>query len=388
MIPGSRPPRKHGHRMNALLPTFISKCTAYLLIFILIPQILTPHAPPCLTPVSASGILTDLVSSTVERIFPPEDYIDDDFETKTLNIIEISEMRARDIKRRLARSHGYDPDELSRLIDKKDLINVLSFEEHKVYQQGADRRKWIRFKTTVIYTCVAVIIVMFWPLLKHALEVAHVNFVVYTDRRKHEMRRCREFNTFKGYFGIFLLSIVDILSFWLSTSVLLSWVMRSKYFFPVPSIPIKPAQLITGAMGKGGDAGALGNYGINVGPMVISWLFRFLGRQVEAMIGRAMAEALQKQKRREKDEMKRMRKVERAKEKEAKREARRQATKAKEERAARRNETEESESSDDENSCNSYSGMTASNVTRNNLDMNIDHARDTPGTPLDFHDID
>ena len=203
------------------------------------------------------------------------------------------------------------------------------------------------------------------------------------------MRRCREFNTFKGYFGIFLLFIVDILSFWLSTSVLLSWVMRSKYFFPVPSIPIKPAQLITGAMGKGGDAGALGNYGINVGPMVISWLFRFLGRQVEAMIGRAMSEALQRQKRREKDEMKRMRKEERAKEKEAKREARRQVAKAKEERAARRNETEElSESSDDENSCNSYSGMTASNVTRNNLDMNTDHARDTPGTSLNFHDID
>ena len=132
-------------------------------------------------PVSASGIIGDVLSSAYERLFPPEDYIgDDDFETKTLNIVEISEMRARDIKRRLARSHGYDPDELSRMMDKKDLINALSFEEHKVYQQEADRRKWIRFKTTVIYTCAAILVVMFRPVVMHALAVAHVNFVVYT----------------------------------------------------------------------------------------------------------------------------------------------------------------------------------------------------------------
>ncbi|KAL7529458.1 hypothetical protein ACHAXR_002980 [Thalassiosira sp. AJA248-18] len=334
------------------------------LLFIFIPQILSPHAPPCLNlpqiaTASASGILTDLVSSTYERLFPPEDYIDDDFETKTLNIVEISDMRARDIKRRLAREHGYDPDELSRMIDKKDLINVLSYEEHKAYQQEADRRKWIRLKTTVIYTCVAVLVVMFWPLLRHVLEVAHVNFVVYTDRRKHEIKRCREFNSFEGYFGILLLFIIDILSFWLSVSVLLSWVMRSKYFFPTPNIPIRPAQLLTP---KGGDAGALGQYGLNVGPMIISWLFRFLNGNVEGMIGKAISKALKRQKRKEKEFTKRLRKEERAKEKAARQEARRQAKAAKEERVAHSNETEEvHESSDDENS---YSGMTASNVTR------------------------
>ena len=144
-------------------------------------QIVPPqHAPSIIRPVAASGILGDLASTINERLFPPEDYIDYDVETKTLSIVEISEMRARDIKRRLARTHGYGADELARMIDKKDLINTLSFEEHKVYQQEAERRKWIRFKSTVIYTCVAVLVVMFWPLLRHAWEVAHVNFVVYT----------------------------------------------------------------------------------------------------------------------------------------------------------------------------------------------------------------
>lgn len=95
-------------------------------------------------------------------------------------MLEISDMRARDIKRRLARSHGYGADELAKMIDKTDLINTLSFEEHKVYVQEVDRRKWIRFKRMAIWTCCAVLVVMFWPLLKHAWEVAHVNFVVYT----------------------------------------------------------------------------------------------------------------------------------------------------------------------------------------------------------------
>ena len=129
----------------------------------------------------ASGIITNLVSSTYDKLFPEEDLIlNDDYETKTLNIFEISEMRARDIKRRLARSHGYGVDELSRMLDKKELINTLSFEEHKAYQKEADRRKWIRFKNTVIYTCAAILIVMFWPLLRQAFEAASVNFVVYT----------------------------------------------------------------------------------------------------------------------------------------------------------------------------------------------------------------
>ena len=89
-------------------------------------------------------------------------------------------MRARDIKRRLARKHGFDADELARMIDKKVLINSLAYEEEKLYQQEAERRKWIRLKRTVIYTCVAVLGVMFWPLVKQAVIVAHVNFEVYT----------------------------------------------------------------------------------------------------------------------------------------------------------------------------------------------------------------
>ena len=292
--------------------------------------------------VAADGLLANLAYQLNDRLFPPEDYINDgiNLETKSLNIIQISEMRVRDIKRRLAREHGYSADELARMLDKKDLINTLSYEEHKVYQQESDRRKWRRIKSTIIYTCAAVLVVMFWPLLVSAGEVAHVNFVVYTDKRRHELSRCREYSSFKGFFGMFLLFIIDFLSTWLSVSVLLSWVMRSKYFFPVPNLPIRPAQLLAG----GGDAGALGQYGINIGPMIISGLFRFLNNRVEGMIGKAMSTAFQNQRRKERDEMKRARKEERAKEKEERRKMKKEAKlrmKEEEEAKARAREEEE-----------------------------------------------
>jgi len=286
-------------------------------------------------PVAADGLLTNLASQLNDRLFPPEDYINDgvDLETKSLNIIQISEMRARDIKRRLAREHGYGADELSRMLDKKELINTLSYEEHKVYQLETDKRKWRRIKSTIIYTCAAILVVMFWPLLSHAFEVAHVNFVVYTDKRRHELSRCREYSSSKGYFGMVLLFIIDGLSTWLSVSVLLSWVMKSVYFFPIPNIPIRPAQLLAG--GLGGDAGALGQYGINVGPMIISGLFRFLNNRVEGMIGNAMASAFQRQR-------KNARKEERAKEKEERRKMKKEAKlRMKEEEARARQEAEE-----------------------------------------------
>lgn len=325
--------------------------------------------------VAADGLLANLAYQLNDRLFPPEDYINDgiNLETKSLNIIQISEMRVRDIKRRLAREHGYGADELAKMLDKKDLINTLSYEEHKVYQQESDRRKWRRIKSTIIYTCTAVLIVMFWPLLKHAAEVGHVNFVVYTDKRRHELSRCREYSSFKGFFGMFLLFIIDFLSTWLSVSVLLSWVMRSKYFFPVPNLPIRPAQLLAG----GRDAGALGQYGINVGPMIISGLFRFLNNRVEGMIGRAMSTAFQNQRRKEKDEMKRARKEERAKEKEERR-------KMKKEVKLRMKEEEEAKAREEEH----VAARMMETLEDDDLDLLPAHKEDEYTSSSPFDDLD
>mmetsp|Transcript_26272 Transcript_26272/g.42724 ORF Transcript_26272/g.42724 Transcript_26272/m.42724 type:complete len:138 (-) Transcript_26272:3-416(-) len=137
--------------------------------------------------------------------------------------------------------------------------------------------------------------------------------------------------------------------------------------------------------------------------MVISWLLRFLNRKVEEGTASALASALAARKRKEKDEMKRVRKEEKAREKEARKEAKRLAKVAREERekaAALRRAHEvdtegdgdgyDSSDSDGESSYVSYSGMTASNVTRSNLGMNAGNrdGDDVMGTSLDFNDLD
>ena len=133
--------------------------------------------------------LSDILSSAAERLLSLGDDLDDDDDDEnndvnddgaaTLDIVQISSMRVRDIRRRLSRYHGYDSKELHRMIDKKDLINALSFEEHKMRRRQLDRRRWRRYRTMAIYTCFAILVVIFWPLMRHVVEVGHVNFVVY-----------------------------------------------------------------------------------------------------------------------------------------------------------------------------------------------------------------
>ena len=115
----------------------------------------------------------------------------------------------------------------------------------------------------------------------------------------------------------------------------------------------------------------IGKYGINVGPMIVSWSFRFLNGKVEAMIGRAMADALNRQKRREKEEMKRIKKEVRAKEKEARRVAREHAKLAKHERMTSQGDNDECSDDTCSDGENSYSGMTASNVIQNKIAWKI-----------------
>ncbi len=71
--------------------------------------------------------------------------------------------------------------------------------------------------------------------------------------------------------------------------------MKSKYFFPIPHIPIRPAALLTTAAGGTGGAGPLDNYGLNVGPMVVSALFRFVNGRIEMFMGRVLSEAHRRQ---------------------------------------------------------------------------------------------
>ena len=87
------------------------------------------------------------------------------FHTKTLSMGEIREMRVRDIKRRLSRTHGYSADEVGRMLDKKELIQALAFEEHKDREKELEKVKRFVVIRGIVVAVIAVIVVLGWPIL-------------------------------------------------------------------------------------------------------------------------------------------------------------------------------------------------------------------------------
>ena len=83
-----------------------------------------------------------------------------------------------------------------------------------------------------------------------------------------------------------------MMQIWLTVSVILSWVMTSKYFFPIPSLSIRPAAFMGGPIAQG----PLAQYGFNVGPMVITWVLRFVQGLLEGWVGRALRRSHKRQK--------------------------------------------------------------------------------------------
>jgi hypothetical protein len=241
--------------------------------------------------------------------------------TTTLSIQEVSELRVRDIKRRLSRNHGYSAEELGRILDKKELIHALAFEEEKLRLSHEAQAKRILIQQGIIAAIVAILLILCWPLFQHAYEVASINFVVFTDRKKHEVHRCFELQSVWGMIGVVLMGILDILQVWLTASILLSWVMTSKYFFPVPRLSVRPAQLLGGEIAKSHMA----NYGINIGSMLVTWVMRFGYGKIEMWTGNALSAAHRKQR-------KEARQWESADDKAARKEARRIAKLEKQQR--------------------------------------------------------
>lgn len=242
--------------------------------------------------------------------------------TSTLSLAEVSTMRVRDLKFRLTRQHGYSATEVGKILDKKELIQVLAFEEHKIREKKRADIKRTIIKQMILYTMVAIAVVMCWPLLYHAYEVVAVNSVVYVDRKKFELLRCYELQSLPGLVGIMAMVLFDSLSAWLSLSILASWICtRNHYFFPTPSIPIQPGQF----MGTEVANGPLGSYGFNVGPMVISWSLRLIRSKIEQLTGKCFAYAQKKQKEQYKERIRKRRETETPEEKKRRREARRVA---------------------------------------------------------------
>lgn len=213
---------------------------------------------------------------------------------EVLDMEDIRTMRVRDLKWRLTNHHGYTSVEVNRMLDKRELVETLAFEEHREGRKRSSEKRRRNTKHGVMVALVAVVVVTFWPLFRSLWEVIHVNLVVYTDKRKYEISRCLDYRSVRACLGILVMIGIDSLQLWLSVSILASWILPTSspyrdYTFPMPSLPIRPAAVLTSVLNPGASAGPLGNYGINVAPMLISWFFRTANGKVENWVGRALA---------------------------------------------------------------------------------------------------
>ena len=211
---------------------------------------------------------------------------------------EYTSLRTREIKRRLALDHGYEQKEIAMMIHKSELVHALcreAYKEQKRKQSDLNRKRFWHIGGTII---IASVIYFLSPVWMQGYDIVSVNFVVYTDRKRHEASRCLEIGSFLGFIGFIFLFILEMLSFWLSISVLLSWfITRNKYFFPVPSIPVRPGALLNSATGGNpSNRQGLAGYSVNCGPMAISWILGFLNRKVQEWMGRCLAKAQREQK--------------------------------------------------------------------------------------------
>lgn len=268
---------------------------------------------------------------------------------------QIAELRPKAIKRQLARKYGYDSEELARMIDKKDLIEALSLEQHKEQKVKDEEQKRKNLYRSIVVAVAAVAIVALWPFLWQVWEVVHVNAVVYYDKRTYEVSRCFELRSALGAIGVLSMSMVDGLQAWLSLSVALSWVIgRNKYFFPIPQLSVRPMALLATATGGAAGSGSspLNNYGLNIGPMVLGWIFRFATGQLESWTGRRLAAAHRHQKKVRKEMRKQAKEMMETEEERQARRAARRARKAAAAAAAAEEEAQKQSQSQDGNGHN------------------------------------
>lgn len=217
---------------------------------------------------------------------------------RTFTFAEVSAMRVRDLKWHLARRHGYGADEIGRMIDKKDLIEALAIEEEKARIKADQQRKRRRVQSSVLWSLAAVAVAICWPLIRQGIDIVHVNAVVYYDRKRYEVGVCREHRSLLAAVGFLCMFAIDALQLWLSISITLSWFVRRRWwFFPTPNLPLRPGQF----MGEDVAKSQAGSYGINVGPMILTWLMRFVHSKIESWTGRALVRAQREQRKRQRD---------------------------------------------------------------------------------------
>lgn len=104
-----------------------------------------------------------------------------------LLLSDISSLRVREIKYRLSHRYGYTPQKLSRILDKTELVHLLSYEEHMAYNEQQEKQRTIdknrRWRISIIIGIAGIGIKMLFPFIRHLYSIVAINFVVYAGKR-------------------------------------------------------------------------------------------------------------------------------------------------------------------------------------------------------------
>ena len=191
---------------------------------------------------------------------------------------ELLKLRARDLKSILY-TLGFARDEVSRHIDKKELVGMILSSLHaQQATQAADLSRQFIFKTSLF--AILVIMVVFFH--KHLL--AALTFAMRYLWGEHWMfaekfrliRKCFRSRLPLACLCLLLSCLIDAVIPLINLSTLLSWFISSdsalrSFLFPSPYIPLSPSTVL----GRGSSTG------INIGPMLTLWVLKSMKSKLE-----------------------------------------------------------------------------------------------------------
>ena len=187
-------------------------------------------------------------------------------------------LRSKDLKKILF-DLGFGRDEVRRLIDKNDLIDLIlaTFQSRQI-SRAAEANWHILLKTSFIGLIVILAVVFHRQLLTALVAASHYVWGEHWmfQEKFRLIRKSAKHQLFLASFSLLLSCLIDGIIPLINLSTLLSWFVPSdsiirKYLFPSPYIPLSPSSVL----------GVGSTVGLNIGPMLMLWVFKILKTRLE-----------------------------------------------------------------------------------------------------------
>ena len=201
-------------------------------------------------------------------------------------------MRSRELRKHLLKL-GHDRDELSKILDRKEL-KVLAeefYNQKKQYDDDAAfRARGVQFSIGCI---VVASIFIFWGPISSVLSSfqSWVDGFVYQIKERFRLISMSIVNRFPlAAVCLMLAVLLDVLQPLIQLSILASWIIPTasplrRFLIPMPNFPITIDHFLGKKEGRSSKAsssiGDIGGMGVNVAPMVLMYISSYLKHRLE-----------------------------------------------------------------------------------------------------------